>query len=168
MTEGVGQHQLRLDALTLVADDRDVAAVVQVRLAQQVGDAALLDGDHAAEAVVRPVRLGPPIRHDRDRCRRARSRWSSRRGSRRLRRSPARPEPGVRLDQLAARLVQDAPVAREFGMLLHEQRQEHVAEPAALLVLELLLAGQLQDLGPGFVEHLLMMIGYWPLLLAAA
>ena len=63
IAERIGEHQLGLDALTFVADDRDIVPVADLGLAQHIGDAALLDGQDGAVAMVRTMRLDFPVGH---------------------------------------------------------------------------------------------------------
>jgi hypothetical protein len=105
--------------------------------------------------VVRPVRLDPPLRHVEFGI--AEGEAVGPDGAILGDLGGTEPDlvPRVRLDQLAARLVEDAPAPDEFRVLLHEQRQERVAEPGALFVSELCPSCELEDLWARLVEDLL-------------
>ena len=94
--------------------------VCTLRLPEHVGDAAFLDDHDAAVAMVRTMGLDLPLRHVEVGVAEGEAVGPAGAIVGDLGGAEADPVSGVRLDQLAARLVEDAPVAGELRMLLHE------------------------------------------------
>ena len=131
IAERIGEHQLCFDALSFVADDRDIAPLADLGMVQHIGDAALLHGQDGTIAMVRPAGVDCPVGHIKVGVTEAQPVGPVGAVMRDLGGAESDPAARMRLDQLAARLVQDAPVAGEVRMILHEQRQKRVAEAGA-------------------------------------
>ena len=128
---------------------------VDLERTREIGDAAFLDHQHGAEAEARAAGRRLPV-----------GRLDAKRADvgtvgpgpavgRDLDRAEADAAAGVRLDQLSARLVQHLPAGGELGVLLHEARQQRIAEPVALAGLKLIAAELPENAGPRSIKDLL-------------